>query len=166
MTTEIQTQTQESDRLLYRGGYKYVTHERFTCLVHVGGLGLPGGVEHRVVANEWLTLRLLGDGWALLTVRAGYAWDGTTGPSVDTRSMMIPSLAHDALYQLIAEGLLKPADAWVAVADANFKRLYLKMVSRRGLRWYERLRARWSYWAVDHFGHARPEDARPVLSAP
>ncbi len=39
----------------------------------------------------------------MLTIRAGYAWDGPSGPTVDTKTFMRGSLVHDALYQMIRE---------------------------------------------------------------
>ena len=38
-----------------------------------------------------------------LTVKNHYAWDGPSGPTVDTRTFMRGSLVHDALYQLMRE---------------------------------------------------------------
>jgi hypothetical protein len=35
-----------------------------------------------------------------------YAWDGPSGPTIDTRDFMRGSLVHDALYQLMREGVL------------------------------------------------------------
>ena len=37
----------------------------------------------------------------LLTVRKGYAWDGPSGPTIDTKNFMRGSLVHDVLYQLM-----------------------------------------------------------------
>ena len=37
----------------------------------------------------------------LLTMNKAYAWDGPSGPSIDTRNFMRGSLVHDALYQLM-----------------------------------------------------------------
>lgn len=46
-----------------------------------------------------------------LTIKNGYAWDGPSGPTIDTPTFMRGSLVHDALYQLIRERHLKfPAD--------------------------------------------------------
>jgi hypothetical protein len=42
----------------------------------------------------------------LLIVKKGYAWDGPSGPTVDTKNFMRGSLVHDALYQLIRLGKL------------------------------------------------------------
>ena len=39
----------------------------------------------------------------LLTILTGYAWDGPSGPTIDTPSFMRGSLIHDALYQLLRE---------------------------------------------------------------
>ncbi len=41
-----------------------------------------------------------------LLVRSGYAWDGPSGPTLDTRDFMRGSLVHDALYQLMRLGAL------------------------------------------------------------
>lgn len=42
----------------------------------------------------------------LLRIYRGYAWDGASGPTIDTKSSIRGSCIHDALYQLIREGLL------------------------------------------------------------
>jgi hypothetical protein len=41
-----------------------------------------------------------------LIVYSGYSWDGPSGPAFDTKNFMRPSLVHDALYQMIREGVL------------------------------------------------------------
>ncbi len=51
--------------------------------------------------NDYIFLRL-----GKLLVRARYAWDGPSGPTFDTPTNMRASLFHDALCQLIGEGLL------------------------------------------------------------
>ncbi|MGD9115936.1 MAG: DUF1353 domain-containing protein [Dehalococcoidia bacterium] len=42
----------------------------------------------------------------LLSIKKYYAWDGPSGPTIDTRDFMRGSLVHDALYQLMREGVL------------------------------------------------------------
>lgn len=44
----------------------------------------------------------------LLTMKKGYAWDGPSGPTIDTKTFMRGSLVHDALYQLLRNGHLPP----------------------------------------------------------
>ena len=46
---------------------------------------------------DFLSLSTEGD----LTIKEFYAWDGPSGPTIDTRSFMRGSLVHDALYQLM-----------------------------------------------------------------
>ena len=41
-----------------------------------------------------------------LIIKKGYAWDGPSGPTIDTPNFMRGSLVHDALYQLMREGQL------------------------------------------------------------
>ncbi len=42
----------------------------------------------------------------MMTVHKGYAWDGPSGPTIDTKSFMRGSLVHDAFYQLMRMGEL------------------------------------------------------------
>ena len=81
----------------------------------------------------------------LLYISSGYAWDGPSGPTVDTESTMEASLVHDALYQLMREGHLP--DVWRRRAD---KELY-RIMRRNGAGWF---RAQYFYWAVRLFGGA------------
>ncbi len=39
----------------------------------------------------------------VLRIRPGYAWDGPSGPTIDTGNFMRASLVHDALYQLMRD---------------------------------------------------------------
>ncbi|MBN1622518.1 MAG: DUF1353 domain-containing protein [Endomicrobiales bacterium] len=41
-----------------------------------------------------------------IIVKKHYAWDGPSGPTIDTATFMRGSLVHDALYQLMREGHL------------------------------------------------------------
>lgn len=37
-----------------------------------------------------------------LTMKIGYAWNGASGPTIDTKSSIAPSGEHDAFYQLLS----------------------------------------------------------------
>jgi len=50
------------------------------------------------------------DSNGLITIRIGYSWDGPSGPTIDTKNFMRGSLVHDALYQLMREGVLNQED--------------------------------------------------------
>lgn len=75
----------------------------------------------------------------MLTIRTGYAWDGASGPAIDTANIMRGSLVHDALYQLIREGCL-PFSAREA-ADRELHRICLE----DGM---SRIRAWWTHRGV------------------
>lgn len=79
----------------------------------------------------------------LIGVEKGFVWDGPSGPTVDTPSSMVASLAHDILYDMIREKLIAPS--YRQRADAELYRICVK----HGM-W--RIRA-WSwYWSLRAFG--------------
>jgi hypothetical protein len=87
----------------------------------------------------------------VLTIKKNYAWDGPSGPTIDTRDFMRGSLVHDALYQLMREGVL---DYRVhrQRADEIFRELLLEDGMRSFRAWY-------AYQVVHLFveGGARPQ---------
>lgn len=72
-----------------------------------------------IYVNKYLTLRN-----GILTIDAGYSWDGPSGPAIDTDNFMNPSLVHDALYQLIREGHLS-GSTYRIYADQVFRDMAL-----------------------------------------
>ena len=73
----------------YRSGYKYQLAESYDG-------DIPISPPHDI-KTEYIDLNKNGE----LLIRIGYAWDGPSGPAIDTRNFMRGSLIHDALYQLI-----------------------------------------------------------------
>ena len=86
----------------------------------------------------------------VLTLHARYAWDGPSGPALDSRNFMRGSLVHDALYQLMRLGLLDPLEHRLQ-ADTILRDL----CREDGM---SLLRSGIAYYAVRLFGehHARP----------
>ena len=85
-----------------------------------------------------------------LLIKAGYSWDGPSGPTIDTPNFMRGSLVHDALYQLMREGVLEQH-------DRKRTDIILREICRAdGM---SRLRAWGVYRAVRKFGagSARPD---------
>ena len=78
----------------YKSGYKYQLHETYT-------ISLPWLAGYPDYAVDFLKVS-----GARLTIEAGYAWDGASGPTWDSKDSMRASLVHDALYQLMRVGLL------------------------------------------------------------
>ena len=77
----------------------------------------------------------------VLRVVKGYAWDGPSGPFIDTRENMRASLVHDALYQLMRNGQLNSRTHRKA-ADKLFRDLCKQdgVSSVTANIWYEGLR--------------------------
>ncbi|NNF97740.1 MAG: hypothetical protein HKM93_00015 [Desulfobacteraceae bacterium] len=73
----------------YRSGYKYQLAEDF----HIKTTIKP----ETDIDTQFISLDSKGN----LVVKSGYAWDGTSGPVVDTDFNLRASLVHDALYQLM-----------------------------------------------------------------
>lgn len=94
----------------YREGYKYQLHEDYQVLVLIKPAAF--------IFEPYIRLDIDG----LLSIRAGYAWDGPSGPTVDTKNFMRGSLVHDALYQLMRHGHLDPI-LFREVADGELVRL-------------------------------------------
>jgi len=95
-----------------------------------------------------------------LSIRDGYAWDGPSGPAIDTRNTMRASLVHDALYQLLRAGKLAPS--FRKVAD----KIYRQHLIEDGV---SRVRAGWQYAALRLFGGRaarREHPAARVFTAP
>lgn len=78
----------------YKAGYKYQLQENYSVTIPIK--------PATDIITEYITLTAQG----LLFLKEGYAWDGPSGPTVDTLNFMRGSLLHDALYQLMREGRL------------------------------------------------------------
>ena len=131
----------------YRGGYKYQLVEDYSVWLPIA--------PPNTITTEYITLTSLG----ILSVHSGYAWDGPSGPTIDTKNFMRGSLVHDALYQLMRERFLP--ETFRARADVLLRDLCLE----DGM-W--RIRAWWVYQGVRFGGGpaAAPKNVKPVLEAP
>jgi len=83
-----------------------------------------------------------------LTIYSGYAWDGPSGPTIDTSDFMRGSLVHDALYQLMREGLLNISHRDVV------DRLLVALCRENGM---SETRAAWVYYGVKEFAQFAAE---------
>lgn len=114
--TNNPTMPTESTPLKYCAGYKYQVYA--DCWIKTKILGYR--IQHQF-------FELYENG--MLLVRTGYAWDGASGPTWDTKSSMRSSLGHDVLYQMMREGLLPheefhPANEFLrdqSIADGMWK---------------------------------------------
>ena len=122
----------------YVHGYRFIVGRDF---------GVYTGIRGHQAAHHYFALNRRGYLW----VKAGYAWDGASGPTIDDESTLRASLVHDVLYQALRLGLL-PADLRLR-AD----QLFYRMLREDGM---SRMRATYWYWGVRLGGaaHAAKED--------
>ena len=106
---------------------------------------LDVGIKGHAIETPYLKL----DHKGVLTIQKSYAWDGPSGPTLDTLNFMRGSLVHDALYQLIR--LKELSYGYKAYADL----LLQKHCLEDGM---SKFRASYVYLAVKLFGGtaARP----------
>jgi hypothetical protein len=130
----------------YKSGYKYVLSEDYRVNIDLFGIEFE---------TDMISLSIMGN----LVIRKGYAWDGPSGPAIDTKTFMRGSMVHDALYQAIREGHLTKTDRLYA------DQLLRKMCVEDGM---SSVRAWWVYTAVRTFAAraADPESGRKIQEAP
>ena len=97
----------------YRSGYKYQLASDYSIKTNIK--------PKKEVDEKFIKLDKKGE----LTVVEGYAWDGPSGPVVDTKENMRASLVHDALYQLMRHKHLK-AKEHKDKADKLFKKICIE----------------------------------------
>lgn len=98
-----------------------------------------------IIPAEIITQYIYMEQDGTLRVKAGYAWDGMSGPAWDTRNTMRGGLGHDALYQLIRMGMFPAARR--DEADAFLRRI----LREDGV---SAIRAQYVYLAVKSCGWA------------
>lgn len=81
------------DKIHYRAGYKYQLRRDASIRIKLNFIK-PLDIPFITYVN------------GILTAKFGYAWDGPSGPAIDTKNFMRSSLFHDVLYQLIREGYI------------------------------------------------------------
>ena len=92
----------------------------------------------------------------VMIIRAGYAWDGASGPTLNTDNSMVPSLFHDAAAQLMRQGLLPQEMLSSVTAHFDY------MVKARGMSWLRRKMWQRGLWLTAG-SFANPENAREVF---
>jgi hypothetical protein len=137
------------DCIHYRSGYEYQLKKTVTLSTRIRP-------DEEVVIDGFVRLGVDGT----LEIRNGYAWDGPSGPTIDTRNFMRGSLVHDALYQLMREADLDKA-TWRKTADEELVRFC-------GLDGMSRVRRWWVLKAVRRFADlaASPASRKPISRAP
>ena len=131
----------------YRKGYKYQLAEDYKIQTNIS-------VEKDHVLDY---LFISADG--LLKIRSGYAWDGASGPTYDTKNSMRGSLVHDALYQLMRFDIVP--DTWRHYSDNLLRDM---MIEDGMFKWRAKV---WCFMVKKFAGRCVLEDSqRKVYDAP
>lgn len=132
----------------YRADYKYQLADDYIIDISI----LP----KNDIDTDYIALCTRGR----LLIKAGYAWDGPSGPVIDTEENMRASIVHDALYQLMRNEYLSSRSHRRA-ADQIFK----DICRQDGVSKY---RASAYYKALRKFGRpaASPQNKKRVHKAP
>lgn len=134
--------------IAYRSGYKYQLAADF-------------GIQTQIKPKNDIDTPLISlSKKGFLTVKKDYAWDGTSGPVIDTHENLRASLVHDAIYQLMRRGKV----SYKKYRD-KADRLFMKMCKQDGL---SSMMARIFYEVLKRFGlsSAHPDNVREIKYAP
>jgi hypothetical protein len=131
----------------YKAGYKYQLAEKCRIKTSIR----PG----KEIKTKYASLDLLGN----LTMEEGYASDGPSGPTIDTKTFMRGAFAHDALYEFMRKDLL--SQKWRKEADKELRRICIE----DGM---NPIRAWWVYKGVRFGGlkSASAENRKEIIEVP
>ena len=94
-------------KIRYSEGYKYQLEELYACETPITG---------SLIEDDLFTLYESG----LLVIRKGFAWDGASGPTFDTKSSMRASLVHDVFCVCMRDGRLS-YEKWQDTVNEFFR---------------------------------------------
>lgn len=134
----------------YKEGYKYQLHQEYSTKISLKPR------DNIASIGDYVTLSKDGE----IKIKKGYAWDGPSGPAIDTLNFMRGSLIHDALYQLMREGKLV-----IATHRNSADRLLQTMCKDDGM---SSIVAWCVYQVVSKFGKSAAEqnNLNPTIKAP
>lgn len=133
----------------YKKGYKYQLAEEYHHQ-------LP---EHLRPDNDYDNGYLSIDKSGFMKVFKGYAWDGPSGPTWDTKNSLRGALVHDCLYQLIRLGYIS------IEKRKDCDQFAYEIWTEDGMwKWRAKLWLRALKKCAE--GSARPSSERPIFMAP
>ena len=97
----------------YRSGYKYQLASDYSMKTNIKPV--------KDIDTRYIKLNKNGN----LAIAEGYAWDGPSGPVIDTEENMRASLVHDALYQLMRHRKMT-VKAYREKADKLFRKMCIE----------------------------------------
>lgn len=136
-------------RIKYKEGYKYQLSE--DAFFDTGIFPPSFDIKH-----GFFILSAQG----ILQIKYGYAWDGASGPTIDTKSSMRAALVHDCFCQMLRNRDL-PYEVYAEEVHSLFRRMLLEdgMFAWRAWYWHKAV-------VLSRGGHPDNEDCNPEVEAP
>ena len=106
-------------KVKYKSGFKYQLDQSYWDFVTIK--------PEKNIETHFIRLATNGS----LYIKKGYAWDGPSGLTFDTKSSIRGSLVHDALYQLLRMGLLPQSDRKAADYELHSRCIEDRMIKIR-----------------------------------
>jgi hypothetical protein len=129
----------------YKKGYKYQLQEDYCVNIPI--------YPEKTIITPLIILTWEGQ----LTIKTYYAWDGPSGPTLDTKTFMRPSIVHDSLHQLMRLELLPYK------LRKDIDKLLITHCKEDGMFW---LRRQYVYLAVRLGGKDSATISRKIYTAP
>lgn len=95
-------------QIVYVEGFKYQLAADYVCETPITGVEIE---------DDYFTLKENG----YLRVKKGYAWDGASGPTFDTKSSMRASMVHDVFCQAMRDKRLS-YERWQDTVNEFFEK--------------------------------------------
>ena len=135
-------------RICYSGGYKYQVRSDYV-------FKLPEYYPMDVVYEG----RFIEVAGGYCSIKRGYASDGPSGPTFDTKTFMRGAFQHDAVYQLLRLGVF-PQE----YRDAADRQL-VETCKEDGMSWPRR---KWVYYGLKYAGAAaaKPKNIKKIKWSP
>ena len=111
--------------------YRRFDHPKYRFIL-TAPLTLDTNIIGRACKTDWVEL----DRNGVMTLSAGYAWDGASGTAINTKNSVRASCGHDALYQLIRLGLLPRTKRLQADSDLRKWLIEDGMLELRANLWF------------------------------
>lgn len=142
-------------KLHYTKGYKYQTEYDYEFKFNLGAYG--NLIPPYTWGEDKLRFIQYNSIYNIINIMAGYAWDGPSGPTKDTKTNMRASLEHDVLYQLLRLRIIPLS--FRDEADRQFD----KTAKKDGMSWW---RHKYYLFALRNFASfaANPKNKKKVYT--
>lgn len=96
----------------------------------------------------------------VLKINNGFMWDGSSGPTIDSKKDMVPSAVHDATCAFVQLGMLP--ESWVSILNI----IYYRLCRERKMYWIQAQWRRVTLQITKWMPWGKKQDEPEILEAP